>query len=89
MVLDILGSDDIEVDGDMFRPSDPTPNKRKCARVSAFSIQIGASTFSTSADVICETGIDPMIGKTCISKEESHWLACLSLPDDGTLSSCT
>ena len=35
MALDGLGSDDIEVDGDMSRPSDPMPCERKCARVSA------------------------------------------------------
>ena len=35
MVLDGLGSDDIEVDGVMSRPSDPMPCKRKCSRVSA------------------------------------------------------
>ena len=35
MALDGLGSDDIEVDGDMSRPSDTMPYKRKCARVSA------------------------------------------------------
>ena len=35
MVLDGLGPDDIEVDGDMSRPSDPMPCERKCARVLA------------------------------------------------------
>ena len=32
MALDVLGSDDIEVDGVMSRPSDPMPYKRKCLR---------------------------------------------------------
>ena len=35
MVLDGLGPDDIEVDVDMSRPSDPMQYKRKCARVFA------------------------------------------------------
>ena len=35
MALDGLGSDDIEVDGVMSRPSDPMLCKRKCARVFA------------------------------------------------------
>ena len=35
MALDDLGSDDIEVDGVMSRPSDPMLCKRKCARVFA------------------------------------------------------
>ena len=35
MALDGLGPDDIEVDGDMSRPSDPMPCERKCARVLA------------------------------------------------------
>ncbi len=35
MALDVLGSDDIEVDGVMSRPSDPMLCKRKCARVFA------------------------------------------------------
>ena len=35
MAPDGLGSDDIEVDGDMSRPSDPMPYKGKCARVFA------------------------------------------------------
>ena len=35
MALDVLGSDDIEVDGVMSRPSDPMPCERKCSRVSA------------------------------------------------------
>ena len=35
MVLDGLGSDDIEVDGDMSRPSDPMPYKRTCSWVFA------------------------------------------------------
>ena len=35
MVLDVLGSADIEVDGVMSRPSDPIPCERKCARVFA------------------------------------------------------
>jgi len=35
MALDVLGSEDIEVDGDVSRPSDPMPYKRKCARVFA------------------------------------------------------
>ena len=29
MALDVLGSEDIEVDGDVSRPSDPMPYKRK------------------------------------------------------------
>ena len=35
MALDGLGSDDIEVDGVMSRPSDPMPYKRKCSGVFA------------------------------------------------------
>ena len=35
MALDGLGSDDIEVDGVMSRPSDPMPYAKKCARVFA------------------------------------------------------
>ena len=35
MALDGLGSDDIEVDGVMSRPSDPMPYKRKCSVVLA------------------------------------------------------
>ena len=35
MALDVLGSDDIEVDGDMSRPSGPMPFKRKCSSVFA------------------------------------------------------
>ena len=35
MALDILGSDDIEVDGVISRQSDPMPYKRKCSRVLA------------------------------------------------------
>ena len=35
MALDVLESDDIEVDGVMSRPSDPIPCERKCARVFA------------------------------------------------------
>ena len=35
MVLDCLGPDDIEVDGDISRPSDPTPYKKKCLKVFA------------------------------------------------------
>ena len=35
MVLDGLGPDDIEVDCDMSRPSDPIPYKRKSTRVFA------------------------------------------------------
>ena len=35
MVLDGLGPDDIEVDGDMSRPSDPMPYKRTCSWVFA------------------------------------------------------
>ena len=35
MALDGLGSDDIEVDGVMSRPSDPMPCERKCSRVFA------------------------------------------------------
>ena len=35
MVLDGLGPNDIEVDGDMSRPSDPMPCKGKCTRVFA------------------------------------------------------
>ena len=37
MVLDGLGSDDIEVDGYMSQPSDPTPHKRKCMCVGSYS----------------------------------------------------
>ena len=42
MALDGLGSNDIEVDGDMSRPSGPMPCKRKCPRVLtpiAFSVR--------------------------------------------------
>ena len=42
MELDVLGPDAIEVDGDMSRPSDPMPHKRKCSGVfapMAFSVQ--------------------------------------------------
>ena len=42
MVLDGLGPDDIEVDGDMSRPSDPTPHKRNRSRMfapTAFSVR--------------------------------------------------
>ena len=42
MVLDGLGPDDIEVDGDMSRPSDPMPYNRKRSRVfapTAFSVR--------------------------------------------------
>ena len=35
MALDGLGSDDIEVDGVMSRPSDPMPCERKCSGVFA------------------------------------------------------
>ena len=35
MAPDVLGPDDIEVDGDISRPSDPTPYKKKCFRVFA------------------------------------------------------
>ena len=35
MELDGLGSDNIEVDGVMSRPSNPMPCNRKCSRVSA------------------------------------------------------
>ncbi len=35
MVLDGLGSDNIEVDGVMSLPSDPMPCERKCSRVFA------------------------------------------------------
>ena len=35
MALDGLGSDDIEVDGVMSRPSNPMPYKRKCSWVFA------------------------------------------------------
>ena len=35
MALDGLGSDDIEVDGVMSRPSDPMPYKRTCSGVFA------------------------------------------------------
>ena len=35
MALDVLGSDDIEVDGVMSRPSDPMPYAKKCAKVFA------------------------------------------------------
>ena len=35
MALDGLGPDDIEVDGDMSRPSDPMPYKRTCSWVFA------------------------------------------------------
>ena len=35
MAPDGLGSDDIEVDGDMSRPSGPMPFKRKCSSVFA------------------------------------------------------
>ena len=35
MALDVLGPDDITVDGDMSRPSDPIPYKGKSARVFA------------------------------------------------------
>ena len=35
MALDGLGSDDIEVNGVMSRPSNPMPCERKCARVFA------------------------------------------------------
>jgi len=35
MVLDGLGSDDIEVDGVMSRPSDPMPCERACSGVFA------------------------------------------------------
>ena len=35
MVLDGLGSDNIEVDGVMSRPSDPMPCEIKCSRVFA------------------------------------------------------
>jgi hypothetical protein len=35
MALDVLGPDDIKVDGDMSRPSDPMPYKRKCSSVFA------------------------------------------------------
>ena len=35
MALDVLGSDDIEVDGVMSRPSDPMPYKRTCSGVFA------------------------------------------------------
>ena len=42
MAPDVLGPDDIEVDGDISRPSDPTPYKKKCFRVfapMAFSVR--------------------------------------------------
>ena len=35
MAPDVLGPEDIEVDGDISRPSDPTPYKKKCFRVFA------------------------------------------------------
>ena len=35
MALDVLGSDNIEVDGYMSQPSDPMPYKRKCSWVFA------------------------------------------------------
>ena len=35
MALDVLGSDAIAVDGDISRPSDPIPYKRKCSGVFA------------------------------------------------------
>ena len=35
MAPDVLGPDDIEVDGKISRPSDPTPYKKKCLRVFA------------------------------------------------------
>ena len=35
MALGVLGSDDIEVDGVMSRPSDPMPCERKCSGVFA------------------------------------------------------
>ena len=35
MALDVLGSDDIEVDGVMSRPSNPMPYKRTCSWVFA------------------------------------------------------
>ena len=37
MAPDGLGSDDIEVDGYMSQPSDPTPHKRKCMCVGSYS----------------------------------------------------
>ena len=54
MALDGLGSDDIEVDGDMSRPSDPIPCKRTCSGVLApIAFSVRKSFWKNFWEMVC------------------------------------
>ena len=82
MVLDGLGPDAIEVDGDMSRPSDPMPYKRKCARVSApiaFSVR---KSFWKKFLGIGVTSVTSVTSIVFITKISSHFVTFVTLDSE-------
>ena len=76
MVLDGLGPDDIEVDGDMSRPSDPMPCERKCARLFA---PIVFSTRKSFWKKILGNGVTSVKGVVFITKNPSHFVTFVTV----------
>ena len=82
MALDVLGSDDIEVDGVMSRPSDPMLCKRKCARVFA---PIAFSTRKTFWKKFLGNGVTSVTSVTSIvfiTKISSHFVTFVTLDSE-------
>ena len=71
MVPDVLGPDEIEVDGVMSRLSNPTQYKRKCSRVSA---PIAFSVRKSFWKKFLENGVTSVTSVTTFENIERFWL---------------
>ena len=76
MVLDGLGSDDIEVDGVMSRSSDPMPCERKCSGVFA---PIVFSTRKSFLKKFLGNGVTSIV---FITKISSHFVTFVTLDSE-------
>ena len=71
MALDGLGFEDIEMVGDMSRPSDPMPCERKCARVFA---PIAFSVRKSFWKKFLGNGVTSVTSVTTFENIERFWL---------------